>query len=409
MRRRVAITGMGALSALGPDPSTLWAEAAKGSSGIAPLTHFQASTFEARLGGEVRRLPDSNPELEHWLREDPKVAFGLLAARQALNSAGLPGLPEHALLHAGTSLEYFDPRKIVQQGRADFSSTVARCLQPGARPLQVPLDTLARVLRPGAGRSLINVSACAASTQAMGHAFRRVRDGSYELALCGGFDSMLNPFGVGGFQLLGALNTEGSHGARACRPFDAARAGTVLGEGAAFLVLEDLERVRAEGRPVYAEILGYGASLDAYKLSAPDPEGLGAQRAMRGALEDAGLCADEVDAISAHATGTLLNDEVEAAAIRAVLGAHWPSVPVMATKSLLGHLIGAAGAVEVVALLQGFIEGCLHPNGSLDRVASGCELDHVVGKARPFSGREILKNSFGFGGQNACLALGRVE
>ena len=166
--------------------------------------------------------------------------------------------------------------------------------------------------------------------------------------------------------------------------------------------------MKAEGRPIYGEVLGYGSSLDAYKLSAPDPQGLGARRAMALALEDAGLRVEEVDAVSAHATGTLLNDEVEASAIRAVLGDHWNAVPVVATKSLIGHLIGAAGAVEVVALLQGFAEGRLHPNGSLERVAPGCELNHVVGEARAFGGRVILKNSFGFGGQNACLAIGRV-
>ena len=234
MTRRVAISGIGVICALGQDPAAFWGEAALGRSGIAPISHFDAGTFEAQLGAEIRGLPELPEELRTWLREDPKVVFGLLAARQALRDAGLEKLPESALLHAGTSLEYFDPRKIVQDGLADFLATVQRCFQPGARPLQVPLDTFTRLLRPGPGRSLVNVSACAASTQAIGHAFRQVRSGATDLALCGGFDSMLNPFGVGGFQLLGALSADMARGARACRPFDAARAGTVLGRGGCF-------------------------------------------------------------------------------------------------------------------------------------------------------------------------------
>jgi len=415
MRRRVAITGIGAISALGADPRSMWAAAAQGQSGIDRITCFDASTFSVQLGAQVQVEPLVPERHAFWHREDPKIAFGLHAAIQAMRDAGLERLPVRSLVHAGTSLEYFDPRKIVQAGSADLQSALNRFGQSesgtNARPLQVSLDTLNQCLDEIFGaplQSLTNVSACAASTQAIGHAFRRIRDGSFDMALCGGFDSMLNPFGVGGFQLLGALSTDTSRGSRACRPFDAARSGAVLGEGSAFLVLEDLEKARAEGRFIHGEILGYGSSLDACKLSAPDPQGQGARAAMLGALQDAGMSAAQVDAVSAHATGTLLNDEVEAAAIRAVLP-HWQRVPVLATKSLLGHLIGAAGAVEVVMALQGFHEQRLHPNGSLELVAAGCELDHVRGEARAFHGRTVLKNSFGFGGQNASLLLGRVE
>ena len=412
MRRRVAITGIGCICALGNDPKSFWTAAAQGRSGIGPITRFDASAFEVRLGAEIACPPDLPKAFQHWVKDDPKVAFGLHAAAQALEAAGLTRLPEDALMHAGTSLECFDTDRVVKDGRIDFRSAVDRCFQPGALPLQIPLDAFSDALSAYRGmpaQSLTNVSACAASTQAIGHAFRRIRDGSFDLALCGGFDSMLNPFGVGGFQLLGALSTDNARGPRVCRPFDAERSGTILGEGAAFLDLEPLERAQAEGRRVHGEVLGYGSSMDAYKLSAPDPEGLGARAAMLGALKDAGLGPESVDAVSAHATGTLLNDEVEAAAIRGVLGVSWPQVPVLATKSLIGHLIGAAGAVEVVASLQGFAENRLHPNGSLDRVASGCELSHIKGSPVPFQGRVILKNSFGFGGQNACLLLGRVE
>lgn len=408
--RRVAITGIGCVCALGQDAKAAWGAAAEGRSGIGPISHFDASTFDVHLGAEIQQTLELPEAWNTWRREDPKVAFALYAASQALCDAGISRISEGCLIHAGTSLEYFDPRKIVEKGVSDFQSAVARCLKPGARPLQVPLDTFGRVLQAQFGRAgacLTNVGACAASTQAIGHAFQRVRDGSAEWALCGGFDSMLNPFGVGGFQLLGALSTDNARGARACRPFDAERSGAVLGEGAAFLVLECMERAKAEGKRIYGEVLGYASTLDAYKPSAPDPEGSGARRAMAGALLDAQLRAEDVDAVSAHATGTLLNDEVEAGAIRAVLASNWQKVPVLATKSLTGHLIGGAGAVETIFALQGFGEGRLHANPSLAQIGLGCELDHILDAPRPFDGRVILKNSFGFGGQNACLALGR--
>jgi 3-oxoacyl-[acyl-carrier-protein] synthase II len=220
---------------------------------------------------------------------------------------------------------------------------------------------------------------------------------------------MVNPLGVGGFQLLGALTTDTDLGAAACRPFDAARSGTVIGEGAAAFVLEPLDRARADGRPVLAEVCGYGSTLDAYSLTAPDPEGDGAARSMQAALEDAGLPPHAIGHLNAHGTGTLLNDEIEARAIRRVLADSWEGLPVSATKSMTGHLIAAAGAVEFGACLLPLLEGLMPPNPSLTRVGRGCELAHVVGRAQPFDGEYALSNSFGFGGQNASLILRRSD
>ena len=216
---------------------------------------------------------------------------------------------------------------------------------------------------------------------------------------------MINPLGVGGFQLLGALTTDNGRGALACRPFDASRRGTVLGEGATMLVLEPLERARAAGKRILAEVCGYGSTLDAYSLSAPDPDGDGAVRAMRAALDDAGISKDQVDHINAHGTGTQLNDEIEAKAIRDVFADRWEDIPVSATKSVTGHLIGAAGAIETGASLVPIVTGLLPPNPSLERVAQGCELNHVTRKGTKFTGEYVLSNSFGFGGQNATLVL----
>ena len=220
---------------------------------------------------------------------------------------------------------------------------------------------------------------------------------------------MINPLGVGGFQLLGALTTDNARGPLACRPFDGSRAGTVLGEGAAVFVLEPLEAALAEGKTIFAEICGYGSTLDAYSLSAPDPDGDGAARAMMAALDDAGTRPEAIAHINAHGTGTRLNDEIEAAAIRRVFDGFWENIPVSATKSMTGHLIAAAGAVEVGACLLALVRGVMPPNPSLQKIGQGCELNHVTGQAAPFDGEYVLTNSFGFGGQNATLVLRKFD
>ncbi|MFC1849937.1 beta-ketoacyl-[acyl-carrier-protein] synthase family protein [candidate division CSSED10-310 bacterium] len=412
MNRRVVITGIGCITPLGPGLRTFWQAISGGHSGIDRITHFDCETFEVQLAAEVKETFTVPPQFSAVVAEDSKLVFALAAAEQAMEDAGLTALGKASLIHVGTSLEVLDLRKVIYQGKADFADIVDHMLSPGARPLQIPLDSAAELIESLYGPvdlKLTNVSACAASTQAIGLSFQRVREGAFEVALCGGFDSMINPLGVGGFQLLGALNTNSEWGERACRPFDAARSGTVLGEGAVLFILEPLEHALEAGKRIYAEILGYGSSLDAHKLSAPDPAGVGGISAMRRALHDARLPPEEIQAISSHGTGTYINDEVEAAAIRTVFKQTWQQIPVISTKSLTGHLIGAAGAIELSAAIQGFLENSLHPNGSLHKIAPGCELDHVVDSPRTFSGSNILKNSFGFGGQNASLIIRRTD
>jgi 3-oxoacyl-[acyl-carrier-protein] synthase II len=260
-----------------------------------------------------------------------------------------------------------------------------------------------------AGYALTNCSACAAGAQAIGHAFRSVRNGRFEIAVCGGFDSMINPLGIGGFQLLGALTTDNDRGESACRPFDISRSGTVLGEGAAIFVLEPLEKARAEGKRIYGEIAGYGSSLDASSLSAPDPKGDGAIRAMQSALQDAGIPAVAIGHINTHGTGTGLNDEIEAAAVRALFADCWQHIPVSATKSLTGHLIAAAGAIEAGACLFVLERNILPHNPWLSRPGPGCDLNHVREPGISFDGDYVLSNSFGFGGQNAALIFRRYD
>ena len=410
--KRVAITGFGVVSPIGVDRDSFWDSLARGVSGISPITHFDATTFEVQLAGEVKEelaLPEHVKEVS---REDPKVGFAYEACTEALSQAGIASLHGRVLLHIGTSLEIFNLNKVIYEGKPDFKA-VARDMLKGISPsLQTPLDRASRLITQQFGRpeqSLTNCSACAAGAQAIGHSFHAIRSAYFELAACGGFDSMINPLGVGGFQLLGALTTDNQRGARACRPFDSERKGTVLGEGAAIFVLEPLEKARAEGKEILAEVMGYASTLDAYSLSAPDPDGDGAARTMIMALKDASLSPSEVHHINTHGTGTQLNDEVEAKAIRRVFAETWEKIPVTATKSMTGHLMAAGGPVELGACLLTLIRRVIPPNVSLDQVAEGCELHHVTEPGTRFEGEYVLTNSFGFGGQNASLVLRRYD
>ena len=410
--RRIAITGLGVVSPIGLNKESFWDSLRNGRSGIRRITRFDCSTFGVQLAGEVRPefpLPD---EVARVAVADPKVGFAYMACMEALDESGIDRLELDTLLHLGTSLESIDLAGHVHEGQLDLAKSAQKGATDSDFRFQIPLDTAARLIcgiLGTPGRALTNCSACAASTQAIGHAFNCLRSGRFEVAVCGGFDSMINPLGVGGFQLLGALTEENQRGERACRPFDAARSGTVLGEGASVVILEPLEKALAEGKRILAEVCGYGSTLDAYSLSAPDPNGDGAARAMTAALADAGIDPNVIAHINTHGTGTPLNDEIEALAIRRVFDEHWERIPVSSTKSMTGHLIGAAGALEVGACLLALLEGVMPPNPSLDEVGQGCELNHIVGSAKEFDGEYVLSNSFGFGGQNATLILRRHE
>lgn len=408
--RRVAVTGFGVVSPIGVGRQSFWDSLAEGTSGIGRITRFDCATFDVQLAGEVREPIELPEEVARWAEADVKIGFGYAAVSEALRQAQRARLDQDSLLHLGVSVEAFDPTHVIVNGKVDFGAAAEKSLSGTGHSLQVPLDqctvvVMARHGRPA--RALTNCSACAASAQAIGHAFREVRAGRCEFAVCGGLDSMVNPLGVGGFQLLGALTTDNERGEGACRPFDASRSGTVLGEGAAAVVLEPFEKARGDGRPVLAEVCGYGSTLDAHSLSAPDPEGDGAARAMVASLDDAGLPPEAIGHINSHGTGTLLNDEVEAGAIRRVFSRCWERIPVSATKALTGHMIAAAGAAEFGACLLPLLRSVLPVNPFLYRVGRGCELAHVTSRLMRFDGEYALTNSFGFGGQNASLVLRR--
>ena len=254
-----------------------------------------------------------------------------------------------------------------------------------------------------------HVSACAAGTDAIGHAMRLVREGRVDFAVAGGTDSMVNPLGVAGFCSLSATSERNHEPARASRPFDRTRDGFVMGEGAGVMILEREEDARARGAMIYGEIRGYGASLDAHGISEPHPEGKGAILAMTRALADAGASADEIDAVNAHGTSTPKNDPVETRALRAVLGKRAEHVPVSATKSMIGHLISAAGAVEAIAALGCANRGYVHPTINLDSPDPACDLDYVPHVARAHAQKYVLSASYGFGGHNAAIVIGSKD
>lgn len=417
----VAITAMGTASPLGHDLDTFSDALLAGHTAVRPITAFDATGLGAQNACEVlgfdpqTRLPSALFEAISG-RDDRKSELALAAACDAIAAHGELATDCGIVFGAGLSsvsvaelLEDCAPY-IDADGRYDYAAFGAA--QPRQRP-QAPLRHLVHrpidLLRGHFGLSgptACHTSACAASTAAVGHALDLIRRGEASMMIAGGADSMIHPFGMIPFVVWGAMTTEPDP-ARAGRPFEAERSGFVMGEGAAFFVLEPLESARAAGREPLALVHGWGSSCDAYNVTAPHPEGKGAIRAMSGALTDAGLAPEAVGYINAHGTGTPLNDVVEAAAIRRVFGANAP--PVSSSKAQFGHVIAAAGAIELMACLAGFKGERLPPNAHLETPDPAIDLDLVGPKGRAGAVEYMLSNSFGFGGQNASLILGHPE
>ena len=420
-RRRVVITGAGVVSPIGTGWFAFCDGLRTARPGVDTIRSFDASAFPTRIAGEVRDLEAGRVALPDGERaallRDRKSLFGLVAAREALARAfagrSLPCAAERLAVIVAAGLEVFHLEDLAPHvtGEQIDGTTLLAALDaapPGAL-LQIPADLGARCIlgeTGGAGLFAVNLSACAAGTQAVGEATLAVRDGVADVALAGGYDSMINPLGVGGFCLLEALSTSNDRRGEASRPFDALRDGFVLGEGAGMVVLEELEAARARGATVLAEVLGYATTLDAYRVTDPAPDAAGAIAAMRGALADAGVAPEEIDYINAHGTATRKNDPAETAAIHGVFGAAARRVPVSSTKSQIGHLIGAAGAVELCATLFALREQLLPATINLTHPDPECDLDYVPLDPRPARVRTAISNSFGFGGQNATIVVG---
>src|SRR5688500_3953801 len=401
MRRRVAVTGMGVVSPLGNELGELRERLLAGESGAGPITAFDPAALPTRIAAQAR-----SPEMT----ADRKIGFGTSAARAAMRDASARGASPAAHYPAGSGglslgigLELFS--------MPDMVGLLQGAAAPARHPLtflQTPSDICLHLIsrEHGLGRPpLLHVSACAASTDAIGLAFRMIRSGERDWMLAGGTDSMVNPMGVAGFCTIQAMTTRNAEPTRASRPFDRARDGFLLGEGAGVLVLEPLDQAQARGARIYAEIRGYGNSFDAHGISDPHPQADGAVLAMRRALDCAGAAPGEVHCVNAHGTSTPKNDPVETLGIRRVFGAHADRLKVTSTKSMIGHLISASGAVELIAQIACAAQGWIHPTVNLDNPDPECDLDYVSGGPCRAEGALFLKNSFGFGGQNASLVV----
>ncbi|HMA92197.1 MAG TPA: beta-ketoacyl-[acyl-carrier-protein] synthase family protein [Polyangiaceae bacterium] len=421
--RRVVVTGFGVVSPIGNGGSAFFRGLTESRSGIAEITGFDARSFPTRIAAEVvdplSSIEDYKGAWEAALKRDRKSRFGLIAAREAYRSSFggarvLPYDPRRIGASIAAGLELFDVRDLLRHlkhGACDGTDLLREALKLDCHQVgSVPADAGAQVIREEfalRGPFGVVLSACAAGTQAIGEAFLAIRDDVADAMFAGGYDSMINPLGLGGFCLLEAMSRRNDLGGLASRPFDASRDGFVLGEGAAMFVLEEYESALRRGATILAEIEGYGSSLDAYRVTDPEPDGRGAIAAMAQALAMANLSPRDIDYVNAHGTGTPKNDPVEARAIRTVLGSDVDRIYVSSTKSQIGHLIGAAGAVEFAACLYALREEQVPATITLEHPDPECRLRHVAKQPIQVPVRRVLSNSLGFGGQNASIVLGQ--
>lgn len=414
--RRVVVTGTGVVTPVGHDVASTWSALLAGQSGGGPITLFDATEeFPTRVACEVKNFDTSSVlDPKESRRYDRVSQFALVASQQAVDQAGLAdGLPE------GTPPERFGV--IFGSGIGGISTFEEQhriMLEKGPRrvsPFFIPMfipDISAGLIsiRFGAkGPNYATVSACASSAHAIGDAFRVIQRGDADLMLAGGAEATITPMTVAGFAAMKAMTTRNDEPQTASRPFDATRDGFVIGEGAGALMLEELEHAVARGATILGEVVGYGATGDAYHITSPPPGHTGAQEAMRLALADAGAAVEEVDYVNAHGTSTPVNDEHETFAIKALLGEHAHKIIVGSTKSMTGHQLGAAGAVEAVVCLQASRESRIPPTINYTTPDPTCDLDYATGGAVEREVGLALSNSFGFGGHNVCLALRRWD
>jgi 3-oxoacyl-[acyl-carrier-protein] synthase II len=411
MKRRVVVTGRGAITPVGNDVATTWRALLDARSGAAPITHFDASKFPVRFACEVKGFDALQyMEKKEAKRTDQFTQYAVAAASEAMTHAGLADRngydPDRIGVIIGSGiggLKIFEEQHDVYRQRG-----------PGKiSPFFVPMfisDIAAGVVSMrfnAKGPNYATVSACATSAHAIGDAYRTIQYGDADVMITGGAEAAVTPMAIGGFANMKALSERNDSPETASRPFDATRDGFVMGEGSGIVILEELEHARARGAKIYAEIVGYGATGDAYHLTAPAPHGEGAQRAMKRALNDAGLEPADIQYINAHGTSTPANDLNETDAIKAVFGDAAKTVNVSSTKSAIGHMLGAAGAIEFVISTLVVGEGIIPPTINYQTPDPECDLDYTPNVAVKRDVTAVLSNSFGFGGHNTTLAVKR--
>lgn len=408
---RVVVTGIGIISSHG-DKENLWEGLLQGVSGVDRITRFDASTLPVQIGAEIRDFdPTKFMDRKEARRMDRFAQFAVSAAKLSLEDAGIElplTNPNRVGVLVGSGIGGIET--VQEQSRILWEKGVDR-VSPFFVPMMIPDMASGQIaIQTGAkGPNSCTVTACATGTHSIGDAFRVIARGQADVMLAGGSEAALCPMGLAGFISAKALSTRNDDPQKASRPFDRDRDGFVMGEGAGVLVLEGLEHALERGARIYGEIVGYGASGDAYHITSPAPEGEGAQRAMKEAILDGGLDVSDVDYINAHGTSTEYNDLYETVAIKHVFGDHAYKLAVSSTKSLTGHLLGAAGAIEVAICLMALKEQVIPGTYNYENPDPACDLDYVPNQSRPAKLQVALSNSFGFGGHNATLALKRWE
>jgi 3-oxoacyl-[acyl-carrier-protein] synthase II len=410
-RRRAVITGLGTVNPLGGDVAAYWKGLCAGRSGIGPITQFDTSAFRVHFGGEVKDF-DPKAYLDHKTARhlDRFAQFAMAASVQAVRDSGLELAKEDpyrtgVILGSGIGgLNEFEEQhgRYLKSGPDRISPFVIPKMIVNAAPGHVAIHFGLR------GPNTAVATACASAAHAVSDALRAIQYGDADVMLTGGSEATITPMALGGFVSARALSMRNEDPPRASRPFDRDRDGFVLSEGAGVVVLEELEHARRRGATVYAEVLGCGSSCDAHHITAPHPEGEGAVRAMAMALRDARVNPDQVQYVNAHGTSTELGDAAETTALKKVFGEHARRLAVSSTKSMVGHLLGASGGVELIACALTIRQGVIHPTINYQTPDPSCDLDYVPNQARETRVQRTISNSFGFGGHNCCLVVGAV-
>ncbi|MDX2273239.1 MAG: beta-ketoacyl-ACP synthase II [Cyanobacteriota bacterium] len=411
-QRRVVITGLGSVTPIGNTPQEFWQGLMAGQSGIGPITLFDASRHECRIAGEVKGFdPHDYLDRKEVKRNDRFVHFALAAAKQALADAKLSITPlnaEQVGVLIGTGIGGL---KVMEEQQTIFLQKGPDRCSPFMVPMMIANMAAGQVaIHLGAkGPNTCTVTACAAGSNAIGDAFRLIQRGDAQAMITGGTEAAITPLSIAGFAAARTLSLRNGDPAHACRPFDQDRDGFVMGEGAGILVLEELEHARSRGAHIYAEIVGYALTCDAYHITSPAPSGEGAARAIRLALKDARLDPSQVDYINAHGTSTQANDSNETAAVKSVLGEHAHRLTISSTKSMTGHLLGGSGGIEAVATVMSIARDRVPPTINLEHPSPECDLDYVAHHSRSQVVNVALSNSFGFGGHNATLVFAKYQ
>ena len=413
IRKRVVVTGLSALTPLGNDLKTTWDRLVAGKSGIAPITLFDASEYDARIAGEVKNFnPEDYMPYKQARRMDRFTQFGVAGATMLMKHAGYTITDDNAhrvqvVMGVGlgglSTIETFHS-KLMESGPSKISPFMIPMLISNMAPGQISIFTGAK------GNNVVLTSACASAIHAIGTAWSEILLGRGDAAITGGVEATVTPMGVSGFTALKALSTtHNDEPTKASRPFDKERDGFVVGEGAGMLMLETLESAKTRGATIYAEIVGYGASADAYHMTAPHESGEGMARAMQNALNEAGLKPTDIDHINAHATSTALNDAGETKGIKTVFGDHAYKIRISATKSMTGHLLGAAGGIESVFSVLALHEGVVPGTINRENPDPDCDLNYMTQGSEKVQCQYAMCNSFGFGGTNASVIFKRWE